>query len=75
MKIVKQENEIQCQDCDWWRERNGNTCVPRAITYVLSPINETAMPAHLATFADCPHKSRDNDEVIALLKKNKVEKP
>lgn len=55
---VKQENEIQCQDCQWWLERGkgSNACFPRAITYVLSPINKTAKPAHKATFGDCPFR-------------------
>ena len=55
---MKREKEAQCQDCQWWLERTegSSTCLPRAITYVLAPINETAMPAHKATFKKCPSK-------------------
>ncbi len=55
---IKQEDEAQCQKCDWWLKRGAgsNTCFPRAITYVFSPINETAMPAHKSTFKECPYR-------------------
>lgn len=52
MSKTAQIDEVQCQQCKWWRDRNGNTCFPRAWSYVVSPINETA--AHKKTFtADC----------------------
>ncbi len=54
--MIEQENEKQCQPCSWWLRRNGNTCFPRAITYVMAPINKTAMPAHKATFDKCPYR-------------------
>jgi len=56
-KVVGQKYEKQCQDCKWWLERRkGSTaCFPRTAGYVFSPINETAMPTHEATFNNCPH--------------------
>lgn len=64
--------KAQCRKCDFWVERNGNTCFPRALTYVLSPINETAMPAHQATFGVCHFRTEGNEEVLAILGKNKI---
>ena len=61
-KPIGQETEEQCQECQWWLDRNGgNACFPRAITYIFSSVNETAMPAHKATFGDCPHRKVGGD--------------
>ncbi len=56
--MSEQRDEAQCQDCLWWKERTkgSNACFPRAFSYVISPINETAMPAHKATFNKCPSR-------------------
>ena len=59
MPTELQENEAQCQDCAWWKRRGegSNACFPRAITFVMSPINKTAMPAHKSTFDKCPYRT------------------
>ena len=55
--VIKQADEVQCQQCNWWRKKNGNTCLPRAYSYVISPVDKTAMPAHKKTFTiKCPFR-------------------
>lgn len=56
--MAEQSEELQCQDCHWWLERteDSNTCFPRAMSYVMQGVNETALPAYQETFKDCPFK-------------------
>ena len=54
---IKQEDEIQCQGCEWWLRRSGNTCFPRVWSWLMSPGNEKTEAAHKASFTeDCPFK-------------------
>jgi len=55
---MKQSKEKQCQYCDFWltKSKGSTTCFPRAFSFILANVNETAKGGHDQTFKDCIYR-------------------